>query len=806
MEQGIKFVITGDTSGLEEATKKADSALSKLNSKISQIEKDIADNIHITQGYEKAVEELSREFKSGIINQDKYAKSLQRLQRGEKETIVETDRLRKELAKLKRDQKSLASVGGNTFKEVKKGAANAVPTLQEFSRVIQDAPYGIQGVGNNITQLVSQFGYLKKSAGGGKQALKALAASFAGPGGILFAISTAVSLLTVYGDELFKSTKVTNKLTNATKEVNDSLSDFYGKTVSKINTYVSILEDANTSEEKRLSITKKLIKEVPNLTQADFEYGNSLDKVREKIAQYTLAQASRIEADTLVSENSKLLAKKAILESKLTDDIVKKVKQGSFEISEVNKKQADSLRKYLKELGVITTEFRSDVLVEVSDLNLVEIAKKELEKTEKELAPLTERLNELYSNSFDVDKDSAELVKNTIPYFEDLIKKNKDLLNTLKTNNKEDLAKAKLIRTQNKEYERQISLIRGVKGGDKGKKQVATRFGLSFTPTVVSDPKKIAAATRSYLKKGQEIVQNPSFGSLKLPVSLGLDKNNLDSFKQLEKINFPKLDEFIKGGDKQALSFPSLKELKAGFSEYKNILSDISDEDLAIINPFSDLKLEMPVIENEAFTSSLEEAFNRTKIFTDALGSSFNALGGVISNALATGNAIVDAFVSSITNSLSSLLAEFVANQIAMAVLGKTQIAGEQAKANASGIVVATQGATAFGPLAPLALPGLLASTAAVINGSFAPLYAFSQGGIVPGGSFTGDKVPILANGGERILTTQDQSLLNHVLRGGYASTTNKGGGQIVEVVGQIRNETIYLANKRAGKQNRRIN
>lgn len=744
MDQGIKFTITGDTSGLDKAAKEAENALGKLNSKISKLEKDIADNIRITQGYEKAVEELSREFKSGIISQDKYAKSLQRLQRDEKETTVETDRLRKELAKLKRDQKSLAVTGKNTFKGVKTGAANATPTLIEFSRVIQDAPYGIQGMANNLQQLTVTFGYLRKSAGGGKAALKALVGSIAGPAGMVFAVSTITSLLVTYGDELFKSTKVTNKLTDATKEVNDSLSDFYGKTVSKINTYVSILEDANTSEEKRLSITKKLIKEVPNLTQADFEYGNSLDKVREKIAQYTLAQASRIEADTLVSENSKLLAKKAILEAKLTDDIVKKVKQGSFEISEVNKKQADSLRKYLKELGVITTEFRSDILVEVSDVDLVDIAKKELEKTEKELAPLTERLNELYSNSFDVDKDSAELVKNTIPYFEDLIKKNKELLNTLKTNNKEDLAKAKLIRAQNKEYERQISLIRGVKGGDKGKKEIATGLGLSFTPKIVSDPKEIAKSTRSYI-------------------------------------------DSVTG-------------------EVKQITADISKEDLAIINPFSDLKLEMPVIENEAFTNSLEEAFNRTKIFTDAVGSAFSSLGGVISNALATGNAIVDAFVGSITNSLSSLLAEFVANQLAMAVLGKTQIAGEQAKANASGIVVATQGATAFGPLAPLALPGLLASTAATINAAFAPLYTFSQGGIVPGGSFVGDKVPILANGGEMILTAQDQSLLTHVLRGGYAGTMNKGGGQTLEVVGRIRNEDIYLSNKRAAKKNRRIN
>ena len=51
---------------------------------------------------------------------------------------------------------------------------NAFPALNEFSRIIQDAPYGIQGVANNITQLTTQFGYLTKKTGSAKGALKAM--------------------------------------------------------------------------------------------------------------------------------------------------------------------------------------------------------------------------------------------------------------------------------------------------------------------------------------------------------------------------------------------------------------------------------------------------------------------------------------------------------------------------------------------------------------------------------------------------------------------------------------------------------
>lgn len=97
--------------------------------------------------------------------------------------------------------------GGKPFEELKKGAANATPTLQEFSRVIQDAPFGIQGVANNITQLVSNFGNLSRAAGGTKAALSSLLGAFAGPAGLLFVVSLVTSLMVSFGDTTKKTEK-----------------------------------------------------------------------------------------------------------------------------------------------------------------------------------------------------------------------------------------------------------------------------------------------------------------------------------------------------------------------------------------------------------------------------------------------------------------------------------------------------------------------------------------------------------------------------------------------------------------------
>ncbi len=111
---------------------------------------------------------------------------------------------------------------GSSTRKAGKATANATPTLLEFNRVIQDAPFGIQGVANNIQQLTQNFGTLSRSAGGPIQALKLLAGSFAGPAGILFVVSAATSLLVAFGDELFKSKDNAEELQKELERINDS--------------------------------------------------------------------------------------------------------------------------------------------------------------------------------------------------------------------------------------------------------------------------------------------------------------------------------------------------------------------------------------------------------------------------------------------------------------------------------------------------------------------------------------------------------------------------------------------------------
>ena len=204
-------------------------------------------------------------------------------------------------------QKDVAKGIPNATKNVKNlgdATGSATSATMELSRVISDAPYGIRGMANNITQLVSQLGTASTKAGGLTSALKLMGKQLMGPLGIVFAITAAVSAL----DFFFGANK------KAEKGVGDLTKKVYASSLMA-KSYVEELDNVNISEDRRAVVTQELIKLVPTLTEADLKYGQNLDKVRVKINSYALAQASRIEIDNLVQENSEILAAKNELES-----------------------------------------------------------------------------------------------------------------------------------------------------------------------------------------------------------------------------------------------------------------------------------------------------------------------------------------------------------------------------------------------------------------------------------------------------------------------------------------------------------
>ncbi len=210
----------------------------------------------------------------------------------------------KAVLKLQSDLKKGTQGATKEMNQLRSASGGATTSVLELGRVVSDAPYGIRGMANNVSQLASNMLFtsqqIDKTTGkviGLGGVLKDMGKVFMGPLGLLFLIQGAIALLDGFAGGATKAKKSTQELT---KEVYANGLVMRG--------YVDELEDVNTSEERRKVVVQELTEAIPTLTATELEYGKNLDNVRLKIKQYTLAQAARIEMDKLVQENSKLLS------------------------------------------------------------------------------------------------------------------------------------------------------------------------------------------------------------------------------------------------------------------------------------------------------------------------------------------------------------------------------------------------------------------------------------------------------------------------------------------------------------------
>ena len=107
-----------------------------------------------------------------------------------------------------------------------KSMGDASQSLINFSRIAQDAPYGIMGIANNLNPMVESFQRLAATEGGTKKALQAMAAGLIGPAGVGVAIGIVSSLAVTFSKEISNFFKgPTSALESFRAELNKVASD-----------------------------------------------------------------------------------------------------------------------------------------------------------------------------------------------------------------------------------------------------------------------------------------------------------------------------------------------------------------------------------------------------------------------------------------------------------------------------------------------------------------------------------------------------------------------------------------------------
>ena len=451
---------------------------------------------------------------------------------------------------------------------------SASSAAMELGRVISDMPYGIRGVANNLSQFASQMAYSAKSTGGLKFAIKDLFSALTGPLGILLVIQAVIAAFDHFAGGAKK----------AQKEVTDLTSKTYASSLVA-KQYVKELEDVNLTEERRKVVTQELIKLVPTLKKEDLKYGENLDKVRLKINSYALAQASRIEIDKLVQENSKELASKNELES------IKQI--------ENDKERISRMKKFILETGEdvsgFVLGFGDKAKIENEDINEIEETFKRLGKViDKQSNPIIERIAELTKSlKLDPDKKGGGKGKGKIKLLEidDFDKQAEDYLDKITSvSQKQEILNAELNSDKVKIQERyHLEALEAKNIENKAKfKQQAAAYKLEYqafldqqvrtTPMTKSEAKGLLDGFDEDIKAQQKASEDNFNVLIKKTKDFYFDKFFI-ALQGEQKIQKSKSDSQTKELEGLAFYVEQYTQLMGGIGDF---LQAESDRELAI--------------------------------------------------------------------------------------------------------------------------------------------------------------------------------------------------------------------------------
>ena len=222
-------------------------------------------------------------------------------------TVPEIANLNAKLAQTKSAISQLKSTG---IEPLTKATSQFNVVGLDFARVIQDAPYGIIGVGNNITQLAQSFSTLGKSGDSLSSKFKlALGQIFSSSNALILGVSiltTALTYLTQKG--FFDSEKGAKSLTDRLKEYEETLGSVARATLKgiqnsegelqKFKALTAQAQNLNVSDKNRLAAVNELQKQYPeylgNLTKEQIltgQVGDSYDILTKQIIANAKAKA-----------------------------------------------------------------------------------------------------------------------------------------------------------------------------------------------------------------------------------------------------------------------------------------------------------------------------------------------------------------------------------------------------------------------------------------------------------------------------------------------------------------------------------
>ena len=188
------------------------------------------------------------------------------------------------------------------------GQANLV--LLNTTRVVQDMPYGLIAVSNNVDMLVQQFIALRATSGSTTAALAAIKATMLGPAGLLFLFSAATAAAVLWTRSQSDVAKESDKVQKALDKEREVL-DKYLSAVDRLNDRgkggTASGRAAATDEERRLAQARLKATEdyIAAMTSGEAIIVDNIGKSRAEVTAYE-DQLARLQGKSI--ETAKTIA------------------------------------------------------------------------------------------------------------------------------------------------------------------------------------------------------------------------------------------------------------------------------------------------------------------------------------------------------------------------------------------------------------------------------------------------------------------------------------------------------------------
>lgn len=236
---------------------------------IFKIQVDNEGNIVKLKSLDKEFKDIDLSAKSAANSASRVTKELSKIGGGKIPKSIKLTRNEIKQLRLELDKSSGAT-----------GAATS--SVLELGRVISDAPYGIRGMANNLTQLISQLAFATKASGGFIAALRGMWSAIMGPLGIVLALTAAISALDFFFGAQEKAEESSDDTTDSFERQRKELE----KLTEGYEDYLKLKEKVFMTNVKDREMMKALVSETLDLTNSDERRETALKKLIKLYPKY----------------------------------------------------------------------------------------------------------------------------------------------------------------------------------------------------------------------------------------------------------------------------------------------------------------------------------------------------------------------------------------------------------------------------------------------------------------------------------------------------------------------------------------